>query len=170
MNDQALLYNSRLMKIYLEYISKYHPDVSIDSILDEAGITWYEVEDPAHWFNQEQIDRFHETLVKKTGNANIARDSGRYMSTSASAGAVKQYALGLMNLTAIYLLMGKMYPFMSRGAKIKVKKLGSAIIEWGYSRRRRNFMKTNWPILNTLPVFTGAMTAAAISSVGSGCP
>jgi len=99
------------------------------TILDEAGITWYEVEDPAHWFNQEQIDRFHETLVKKTGNANIARDSGRYMSTSASAGAVKQYALGLMNLTAIYLLMGKMYPFMSRGAKIKVKKLGPNRVE-----------------------------------------
>jgi PAS domain S-box-containing protein len=129
MEDKAPLYNSRLMKIYLEYISKNHPDVSIDSILDEAGITWYEVEDPAHWFNQEQIDRFHETLVKKTGNANIARDSGRYMSTSASAGAVKQYALGLMNLTAIYLLMGKMYPFMSRGAKIKVKKLGPNRVE-----------------------------------------
>ena len=64
MDDKAPLYNSRLMKIYLEYISKYHPDVRIDSILDEAGITWYEVEDPAHWFNQEQIDRFHETLVK----------------------------------------------------------------------------------------------------------
>jgi len=129
MTETAPLYNSRLMKIYLEYVGKYYPDVSIDSILNEAGITWYEVEDPAHWFNQEQIDRFHETLVKKTGNANIARDSGRYMSTSASAGAVKQYALGLMNLTAIYLLMGKMYPFMSRGAKIKVNKLGPNKVE-----------------------------------------
>ncbi len=129
MSDQAPLYNSRLMKFYLEYTSKYHPDVSIDSILDEAGITWYEVEDPAHWFNQEQIDRFHETLVKKTGNANIARDAGRDSSTSAAGGAVKQYALGLMNLTAIYLLMEKLYPFMSRGAKIKVQKLGSNRVE-----------------------------------------
>ena len=123
MNDNAPLYNSRLMKIYLEFISKYYPDVSADSVLENAGLTWYEVEDPAHWFDQEQIDRFHETLVKQTGNANIARDAGRYMSTSAAAGAVKQYALGLMNLTTIYMLMEKMYPFMSRGAKIKVKKL-----------------------------------------------
>ncbi len=129
MNDKASLYNSRLMKIYLEYISKYHPDVSIDSILNEAGITWYEVEDPAHWFNQEQIDRFHETLVKKTSNANIARNAGRYSTTSAAAGAVKQYALGLMNPTAVYMMIGKMYPFMSRGAMVKVKKLGSNRVE-----------------------------------------
>ncbi len=105
MNDKVPLYNSRLMKIYLDYISKYHPDVSIDSILDNAGITWYEVEDPAHWFNQEQIDGFHEILVKTTDNANIARDAGRYSSTSAAAGAVRQYALGLMNMTTVYLLM-----------------------------------------------------------------
>ncbi|MCK5206045.1 MAG: hypothetical protein KAR15_19325, partial [Desulfobacterales bacterium] len=117
------------MKIYLDYISKYHPDVSIDSILDNAGITWYEVEDPAHWFNQEQIDGFHEILVKTTGNANIARDAGRYSSTSAAAGAVRQYALGLMNMTTVYLLMEKLYPFISRGAKIKVNKLGPNTVE-----------------------------------------
>jgi PAS domain S-box-containing protein len=34
-----------------------------------------------------------------------------------------------MNLTAIYLLMEKLYPFMSRGAKIKVKKLGPNKVE-----------------------------------------
>jgi PAS domain S-box-containing protein len=129
MSDSAPLYNSRLMKIYLEYVSKYHPDVNADAVLEAAGITWYEVEDPAHWFNQEQIDRFHETLVKRTGNANIARDAGRYASTSAAAGAVKQYAMGLMNLTVIYLLMEKLYPFMSRGAKIKVKRLGPNRVE-----------------------------------------
>ncbi|MCK4985908.1 MAG: PAS domain S-box protein, partial [Desulfobacterales bacterium] len=94
-----------------------------------AGITWYEVEDPAHWFNQEQIDGFHEILVKTTGNANIARDAGRYSSTSAAAGAVRQYALGLMNMTTVYLLMEKLYPFISRGAKIKVNKLGPNTVE-----------------------------------------
>ncbi len=129
MTDNTPLYNSRLMKIYLEYIRKYHPDVSPDSVLENAGITWLEVEDPAHWFNQEQIDCFHEILVKQTGNENIARDAGRYMSTSAAAGAVKQYALGLMNLTTIYLLIEKMYPLMSRGARVKVKKLGPNTVE-----------------------------------------
>ena len=129
MTDNTPLYNSRLMKIYLEYIRKYHPDVSPDSVLENAGINWFEVEDPAHWFNQEQIDRFHETLVKQTGKTTIAREAGRYASTSAAAGAVKQYAMGLMNLTAIYLLTEKLYPFMSRGAKVKVKKLGPNTVE-----------------------------------------
>ena len=129
MNDKAPLYNSRLMKIYLEYIIKNYPDVSIDEVLDSAGITRYEVEDPAHWFNQNQIDRFHAVLVAKTGDANIARHVGRYSSSSAAAGAVKQYVLGLMSLTATYQLSEKLYPFISRGADIKSNKLGPNTVE-----------------------------------------
>jgi PAS domain S-box-containing protein len=129
MNDKAPLYNSRLMKIYLEYSINNYPDVSIDEVLDSAGITRYEIEDPAHWFNQTQIDRFHAALVAKTGDANIARHVGRYSSSSAAAGAVKQYVLGLMSLTATYLLSEKLYPFISRGADIKSKKLGPNTVE-----------------------------------------
>ena len=129
MNESIPLYNSRLMNIYLDYTSKYYPEVNIDELLEYAGVTRYEVQDPAHWFNQNQIDRFHEILVKKTGNANIARDAGNYSATSAAAGAIRPYILGLMNITAIYLLMEKLYPFMSRGAKVKVKKLGPNTVE-----------------------------------------
>jgi PAS domain S-box-containing protein len=129
MNDKEPLYNSRLMNIYLDYTSKFHPDVSMDSLLDFAGVTQLEVQDPAHWFNQEQIDRFHEILVKKTGNSDIARNVGRYSTTSAAAGAVRLYILGLMNITSVYLLMEKLYPFMSRGAKVKVNKLGHNTVE-----------------------------------------
>ena len=129
MNDEAPLYNSRLMKIYLEYIIKNYPGISVDSILDFAGMTRYEVEDPAHWFNQNQIDSFHEVLVKKTGNLRIARDVGRYSSSSAAAGAVKQYVLGLMSLTATYQLSEKLYPFISRGASVKAKKIGPNTVE-----------------------------------------
>jgi PAS domain S-box-containing protein len=117
------------MKIYLEYISNNYPDVNIDLVLDYAGMTRFELEDPAHWFNQEQIDRFYEILVKKTGNSNLARDAGRYSSSSAAAGAVKQYALGLISMTAVYLLMEKLYPFISRAANIKAKKLGPNTVE-----------------------------------------
>ena len=129
MNDSIPLYNSRLMNIYLDYTGKYHPEVNIDELLEYAGVTRYEVQDPAHWFNQTQIDQFHEILVKKTGNVNIARDAGHYSTTSAAAGAVRPYILGLMNITAVYLLMEKLYPFMSRGAKVKVKKLGPNTVE-----------------------------------------
>ena len=129
MNDKVPLYNSRLMNIYLDYTRKFHPDVNIDSLLEFSGVTQYEVQDPAHWFNQEQIDRFHEILVKETGNPKIARNVGRYSTTSAAAGAVRLYILGLMNITAVYLLMEKLYPFMSRGAKVKVNKLGRNTVE-----------------------------------------
>ena len=78
MNDKVPLYSSRLTKNYLDYLGKYHPDVSIDSVLDYAGITRYEVEDPAHWFNQKQMDDFHEIVVRKTGDLNISREVGRY--------------------------------------------------------------------------------------------
>ncbi|MEA1948023.1 MAG: response regulator [Thermodesulfobacteriota bacterium] len=92
-------------------------------------MTKYEVEDPAHWFSQSQTDRFHEVLVKKTGNPNIAREAGRYTTSYKGMGPIKQYTLGLMSLTSVYLLMGKVYPIMSRGATINVKKIGHNKVE-----------------------------------------
>ena len=69
MDDNALLYNSRLTKNYLDYIGKHHPEVNIDSVLDYAGMTHYEVEDPAHWFNQKQMDDFHAMQPPEAGMA-----------------------------------------------------------------------------------------------------
>ena len=54
MSESPPLYNSRLTKIYIQYLQKYYPDIDIDSILEDAGIAIYEIDDPAHWFNQEQ--------------------------------------------------------------------------------------------------------------------
>jgi PAS domain S-box-containing protein len=129
MPDSNTLYNSRIMKIYLQYISKYYPDVSIDSVLEYAGMTEYEVEDQAHWFNQNQADRFQEILEKMTGSSNIAKEAGRYSVSSEALGAAKQYTLGLLSLTSLYLLMEKLYPLLSRGARIKVNKIGSNKVE-----------------------------------------
>lgn len=129
MNKDPQLYNSRIVKIYLEFLKVSYPDLDIDSLLDYAGIAKYEVEDPAHWFTQKQADRFHDILVEKTGNANIARDAGRFSASSAGLGAVKQYVMGLMNPAAIYLLMSKIYPTLSRGATIISKRLGPSKVE-----------------------------------------
>ncbi len=127
--DTTPIYNSRIIKTYLEFIRKRYPDLNIDSILEYAGMTRYEVEDPAHWFSQYQTDRFQEILVKKTGNPNISRDAGRYTTSYEGMGPVKQYTLGLMSLASVYLLMRKVYPMMSRGATVKTKKLGSDRVE-----------------------------------------
>ena len=51
MDNEASLYNSKIIKVYLEYLNKHHPDTDIDSVLDYAGIAKYEVEDSSHWFS-----------------------------------------------------------------------------------------------------------------------
>ena len=102
MNDRAPLYSSRLIKNYVEFIGKHYPDVSIDAVLDYAGMTRYEVEDPAHWFNQAQIDGFHEILVRKTGDQKISKEVGRFTASGGGFGAAKQLMIGLMSPTAGY--------------------------------------------------------------------
>ncbi|MGD8963534.1 MAG: ATP-binding protein, partial [Desulfobacterales bacterium] len=129
MNEQAPLYSSRLIKNYLEYISKNYPDVGIDAVLDYAKMTRYEVEDPAHWFNQQQIDSFHQIVSQKTGDSSISRAVGRYAASSGGLGAAKQLMIGLMSPTAGYLLIEKYYPLFSRGAAINVKKIGPTSVE-----------------------------------------
>ncbi len=123
------LYNSRIISIFVKYLEEHYPDVDINSILKYAQMTKYAVEDQGHWFSQRQVDRFHEILVAKTGNPNIAREAGRYVVSSEALGAAKQYTLGLMSLTSVYLLMERLYPIMSRGATVKVKKLGPSKVE-----------------------------------------
>ena len=129
MTQSAPLYNSRIAKIYIQYLHKYYPEMDIDSILKEVGIASYEIEDPSHWFTQEQQDRFHDILVARTGNPNIARDAGRFATSSEGLGATKQYALGLMSPTAAYLLIEKIYALMSRGADVRAKKIGANQVE-----------------------------------------
>jgi len=129
MNKSEPLYNSRVSKIYINYLKKKYPGIEVDSVLKKAGIANYEIEDPAHWFTQEQQDRLHDTLVSRTGNPNIAREAGRFSTSSEGLGATKQYALGLMSPTAIYLLSQKMYALFSRAAEVSAKKVGSNQVE-----------------------------------------
>jgi PAS domain S-box-containing protein len=129
MSDSVPLYNSRLPKIYVQYVRKHYPDIDIDSILQESGIANYELEDPAHWFNQKQIDRFHDIIVARTGNPDISREAGRYSTSSEGLGATKQYILGLMSPAKIFLLVGKVYPLFSRAADVRSKKLGPTTVE-----------------------------------------
>ena len=129
MKDSLPIYNSRIQKIYLEYLRKYYPNVDIDSVLEYAGVTKYEVEDPAHWFSQKQNDRLHDVLVTRTGNPNIAREAGRYATSSGGLGPVKQYAMGLFSLASLFLLLEKTHPILTRGATVKAKKLGANKME-----------------------------------------
>lgn len=123
------LYNSRIIITYVEYLKKYHPRVDIDAVLKLAGMTRHEVDDPGHWFNQQQTDKFHDLLVARTGNPHIARDAGRFTVSCTRLGPAKQYALGLINLASVYFMVGKLVPTMSRGARMTAKKLGANKVE-----------------------------------------
>ena len=125
MGKSPPLYNSRITNTYLEYLSSNYPELEIPPLLEYAGIENYEVEDPAHWLTQGQVDRLHEIMVEKTGNPNLAREAGRYTVLSKKIGAVKEYTLGLMSPAMVYLATGKLYRVMSRGAHIKTKRIRS---------------------------------------------
>jgi PAS domain S-box-containing protein len=127
--DYTPLYNSRVINTYVEYLNNYYPDVDIDILLESADMAISEVEDPGYWFSQHQVDRFHEIVVAKTGNKNIAREAGRHAVSAKKIGAPKQYALGLMNLSSVYLMMGTLSSMMTRGATAKVKKFGRNTVE-----------------------------------------
>ncbi len=129
MSNGQPLYNSRITKIYLSYLQSRHPQVSVESVLRDTGMMPYQIEDPAHWFTQEEVDRFQAILVQRTGDKDISRKVGRYTAASRTGGAVRQYLLGLMTPASIYRLMEKNYPMLSRGAGIRVKTIGPRQVE-----------------------------------------
>ncbi|GEM_PF-199008 len=123
------LYNSRIIKTYVEYLSHKYPRVDVNSLLSQAGMTMYEVQDPAHWFTQSQVDLFQKAIVEATANPGIAREAGQYTMSSKGLGALREYALGFVNPSAAYRLMGKIYGIMSRGARVQTTKIGPRKVE-----------------------------------------
>ena len=127
--EEKNIYNSRIIQVYLQYIAKVYPGVDIDAILRFADMTQYEVQDQAHWFTQDQVDRFQEAAVLQTNNLDIAREAGRFSVSSAALGVAKQYTLGLISISSIFHLMEKLYPILSRGATAQARKLGRNSVE-----------------------------------------
>ncbi len=103
----APLYNSRIIASFLKFVEKYYPHINIDELLRYAKMAPYQVEDEDHWFNQEQVDLFHEKLVVLTKNQNIAREAGRDAVSTDSLGVAKSYALGLINPARVCDMVGK---------------------------------------------------------------
>ncbi len=128
MNDTPL-YNIRIIKIFIEYINKQHPGTDIDPILEYAGIANYQMEDAGHWLTQDQVDRFYEIIVRKTGNTNIAREAGHYSGLSKAGLPVQQYALGFITPATAYAVMEKLYNQLSRACTLTTKRLDNNRIE-----------------------------------------
>ena len=127
--DAPLLYNSRIVNVYADYLNNYYPDVDIETVFEYAGMTRLELEDPAHWFSQNQIDRFHAIVFDKTGNDKISRDAGRYAISSDALGIMKKIAVSLINPASVYMLMGRLYPLVSRAAEVETARTGASEVE-----------------------------------------
>ena len=84
MTERQPLYNSRLIKMNIEYVRLNYPQLHIESILEQAGIAPYQIEDHAHWFTQEEVDFFHDVLLRVTGNPTISYDVGKFAASSQS--------------------------------------------------------------------------------------
>jgi hypothetical protein len=123
------LYNSRLIKNYVEYLKEHEPEVNINTILDYAGITTYQLEDGGHWFSQRQVDLFHEGMTQQTKDPDIPKNVGRHVPFSKAAGAVSQYALGFITPSVAYSVLGKLHHIFSRHCTIHTRSLGSNKVE-----------------------------------------
>lgn len=129
MNDHLPIYNSRLIKNYLEFLQEHYPAVHTASLLAYAGITSQQIADPAHWFTQREIDRFHEILEKQTSNPHVSREAGRYAAVSRAAGPLKRYVMGFMDPSTAYRLLAKITPHLTRGGSFTSRKLGANRME-----------------------------------------
>jgi len=113
----------------IQFLRHHYPELKIESVLEEAGIAPYQIEDPAHWFTQAENDQLNAVIVSLTGDEHISKKVGQFAASSGGLGAAKQYMLGLMSPAIVYQLMERHYPLLSRGASIATKKLGPAQVE-----------------------------------------
>ena len=129
MTDDTHLYNSRIIKSYVEYLKRYLPEVDIDPLLKYADIETYQLNDEGHWLTQDQSDRFHDILVRTTQDHDISNKVGRFSVTSRASGALGQYMLGFINPATAYGVLEKINARLSRGAILKTQAIEKNKIE-----------------------------------------
>lgn len=123
------LYNSRIIQTYLDYIETAFPGLDGRELLDRAGIAVHEVADTGHWFTQQEVDRFHQVLVERTGDADISRKAGRFSASSRGMALFKQYVAGLLSTETAFLAIGRIHTLFSKAATVEVKRRGRGVME-----------------------------------------
>ncbi len=127
--EETPLYNSRLLKNYVEYLRKFYPHIDPNDVLEYAGIESSEIEESGQWLSQRQIDRFHEMLSQLTDNPNISREVGRFSVSGSALGPIRRYVLGFLTPFMSYLLLEKVARKITLATTFNVKKLGGRKVE-----------------------------------------
>lgn len=128
MNDKPL-YNIRVISTFLEYLKNSRNNVDIGTLLADSCISPYEVEDEGHWLTQKQVDAFSSAVLKETNDPKIFREAGRYMASSRSIAAIRQFLVGFMSPSHAYTMMETIVPYINRGSTFKTKKISPNKIE-----------------------------------------
>lgn len=126
---QTPLYNSRLIDTYVKLLADRYPEVDLKPIFDHAGITSWEVADQAHWFTQEQVERFYLKAVQATGNDYLAREAGRYAARPNTLGVMRQYILSLLSPRHIFTHLEKTARNFTRSARYTCRVLSDHAVE-----------------------------------------
>lgn len=121
MKDTAL-YNSRLIKNYIEYLNEYNPEVNTGFLLNYASITSYQLEDGGHWFSQKQVDLFSEI---QTGDPDMHRKVGLFATLSKAVSPIRQYTIRFMTPATAYSILEKICPLTSRAHNTHTRTLES---------------------------------------------
>jgi len=128
-DDSARLYNSTIISTFLQLIRAKYSYVNITELLMRTGIEASQVEDEGHWFTQEQVDRFHDTLVRMSGDPNIAREAGRYTASPDTISTIARWALGFIDPANVYKLIGKIGGKYTRADTFEYRKISATEIE-----------------------------------------
>lgn len=123
------LYSSRIVDTFIKYVKKRYPYLDTSEILLKAGIMPYQVADHGHWFTQEEVNGFYEEVTKRTGNANIAREAGRFGASPEALGFIRQYVLGLVEPGRAYEMIGKFSTYFTKSSRYDAKRIGKHKVE-----------------------------------------
>lgn len=113
-DSEAVVYNSRLMKICDDYTREEYTEISLEPVYQASKICRYEIDDPGHWFTQTQCDTYYYALMELSGNPNFARDAGRFIILSKEMWVVRQFILGMVSPSMLFSNIERFYSAFSR--------------------------------------------------------
>lgn len=122
-------YSSRIIDAYVKLITKQYPTVDLNDLYSYSGMEDYEVVDQAHWFNQEQVDRFYERAVQLTGNKNLAREAGQFFASFQEGNLLKKYLLSLLGPIGAFEKVEYVSRSFTNYTEYKLKKLARNSVE-----------------------------------------
>jgi PAS domain S-box-containing protein len=125
------LYNSVIIKTYLDYLRNNYPGINCKELMEYAGIADFEVEDRGHWLTQTQVNRFNEYASRATANPNMSRQAGRYIASAKSSvsSILRQSLAGFLSPAVAYWAVEKISTRISRHLSFKSRSLADNKIE-----------------------------------------